>query len=144
MNVLELYKDIMHAMEISSTSNSSEPKIVKQSIDHINKIEIPSIIKIKTGFCHQKPYAILIDPSDLYNKKRTELGDFLFVIKRKQSGVIVENRGLFFQAKLDKNFKKFKVKKHQFYFYANIEKIIFKFGNNVYKKGNVKPIIWKK
>ncbi len=143
MNTTQVYEGIINALKVASENISNEPEIVKTAIDEINKINLPGNIKRQTGFCHQKPYALFVDPKEINQYKRTELGDLMFVVKFINRGECIDYRTLFFQAKYDKDFKKFKIEKHQQRFYSEIEKIDFKFGNKVYSDGNIEPIIWK-
>ena len=146
MNTFEIYKKIIEIIELVLSKTTGEVNIVKESIDEIEKTKCnwPSNIKVNTGFCHQKPYAFFVNPNILFTKSKTELGDFLFVIKYIDNKVIIDNRALFLQAKYNSTKKSdsFKIDLHQFHFYKQINNIVFKFGKTV-DKSLTKPKIWK-
>jgi len=143
MKSKDIYKQIIEAIRVATKNCSTEPQIVREAISEIEKINLPSSVKIQTGFCHQKPYAIFVTPDNLYGFNRTELGDLMFVVKVVCNNIVIDYRSLFFQAKYDANFGRFKIEKHQQRFYSQISKIEFRFGNKVYSQGNVKPIAWR-
>lgn len=141
MKTLEIYNQLIKTIE--SSIASGEVNMVKESIGKIQNLTLVPNINIQAGFCHQKPYAFFIEPSKLFTKTKTELGDFLFVIKYIDNNEIIDNRALFFQAKYNKLRKPFSIELHQFHFYKQIHNIIFKFGKSVYKNLNYEPIEWK-
>jgi hypothetical protein len=134
---------IKEALKNASVT-ASEPKIVENSItiieDKIKNKPIPHITA-RTKFCHQKPYAYFIDPSKMFGKTKTELGDYLLVCKYKSPEGIIDQRALFLQAK--KAASNFHIEKHQLQFYLSIDNILFKFGNRLYKNEKNKPIVWR-
>jgi hypothetical protein len=143
MTTLELYTQIRETIESAIGNSIGEVNIVDDSIKKINKLKLSPNINIQAGFCHQKPYAFFINPNKLYTKHKTELGDFLFVIKYVDNNIIIDKRALFFQAKYNKNRNPFSIEMHQFHFYQQIDKIEFKFGNSIYRSLGYKPIVWK-
>lgn len=143
MTTDEIYSAIISAIEAILPNLTGEVDIVRKSVDEINNINWSPNIKIQSGFCHQKPYAFFITPERLFTKKKTELGDLLFVIKYLDNNTIIDKRALFFQAKYNQNGKPFLIELHQFHFYKQIERIEFKFGNRVYRDLSMEPIIWK-
>lgn len=147
MTVIELYEKIIDSILVAASEATGEVDIVKKSIDKINDQTFdPTFdpnIKVQTGFCHQKPYALFVNPLELFTKKRTELGDYLFVIKYLDNNKIIDKRALFFQAKYSPKNDPYHVELHQFHFYRQIENLEFKFGNSVYKKLKSVPITWK-
>lgn len=142
MSIINLYKGIIESIEDASYNCYSETMIVKKAINNISALKSPENVIINTGFCHQKPYAFLVIPDNLYKRKKTELGDLMFVIKIRVNDNIIDKRVVFFQVKYDEKFERFKIEKHQLQFYSQIDEIVFKFGNNVYKEGHSSPIIW--
>lgn len=143
MTTFELYQKIIDSLESVLSEETGEVNVVEKSILRLNETIWSPNVKIQTGFCHQKPYAFFIDPETLFTKKKTELGDFLFVVKYFDNNEIIDNRALFFQAKYSKNSSLFDIELHQFHFYKQIENIKFKFGNTVYNDLNINPIIWQ-
>ncbi len=81
MTTLEIYTQLIKTIETAIASSNGEVNIVNDSIKKIQGLKLSPNIKIQAGFCHQKPYAFFINPNELYSKQKTELGDFLFVIK---------------------------------------------------------------
>lgn len=143
MKTVDIYSQLIKTIESAADSSIGEVKIVDESIKRIKKIRISPNINIQAEFCHQKPYAFFINPNELYTKQKTELGDFLFVIKYVDDGIIFDKRALFFQAKYNKKGNPFAIEMHQFHFYKQINKIEFRFGNSIYKNLGYKPIKWK-
>ncbi len=91
-----------------------------------------------------KALCIFLNPDKLFTKQKTELGDFLFVIKYVENKEVIDNRALFFQAKYNPiDNSKYQIELHQFHFYRQINNIEFKFGNSLYKKLGIIPIKWK-
>lgn len=144
MRLYQIYANIIKAIELASHQINTEPEIVKMAITEIGKISTPENIEIQTGFCHQKPYAMLIVPEKMFSKKRIELGDIMFVIKIFSNSLIIDQRALFFQVKYNDDFDRFRIEKHQLQFYSQIDEVIFKFGNNIYKNRQSPSIIWNK
>ncbi|MFW5879184.1 MAG: hypothetical protein ACOCUV_00005 [bacterium] len=142
MKTKEIYKKIIDSIETTISAVNGEVEIVKKSIDSINALTWNPNIKVRTGFCHQKPYAFFVTPDRVFDKVKTELGDYLFVIKYKDNDSIIDRRALFFQAKYNKTGNPFSIELHQFHFYRQIDKIDFRFGNSVYKSGGYNPILW--
>lgn len=142
----EIYIKIIDLIRSSIATNAGEVNIVKNSVEQIEKVKqsFGPNVNIRTGFCHKNPYAFFKKPHKLFNKEKTELGDFLFVIKYLDNGDIIDNRALFFQAKYSNDSNDFKIELHQFHFYIQIENIKFNFGKTTYKKSAMKPIIWEK
>jgi hypothetical protein len=143
MTTIELYEKIIDSILGASSEGNGEVDIVRKSISKIEKQIFDANIKVQAGFCHQKPYALFVNPQKLFTKTRTELGDYLFVIKYLDDGKIIDKRALFFQAKYSLNNNPFHIELHQFHFYSQIANLEFKFGNTVYKDLKTTPIIWK-
>lgn len=142
MKTLDIYNKIIDSIESSISTNYGEVKIVEKSIDAINSLSWNPNINVQTGFCHKKPVAFFVTPDRVFNKEKTELGDFLFVIKYKDNSKVIDRRALFFQAKYNNTGNPFSIELHQFHFYKQIDKIVFQFGKSVYKSGGYKPIVW--
>lgn len=143
MTTQEIYKRIIDSIESAISNTTGEVRIVEDSINRIQGLSWNQNVKVQAGFCHQKPYAFFINPDNLFTKQKTELGDFLFVIKYIDGGRIIDKRALFFQAKYNNSGKQFSIELHQFHFYKQIDNIEFKFGNSVYRNLGLTPIIWK-
>jgi hypothetical protein len=150
MTIQKIYENILdsikRATQMAIYNKTGEVRIVFDSVEEIRKLEFGSNVEIQVGFCHQKPYAFLISPDNLFTKQKTELGDFLFVIKYIDNNRIIDKRAMFFQAKYNNKENRFSIELHQFHFYRQIHNIEFRFGNSVYKVNeniNLIPIIWK-
>lgn len=136
-----MYESILKTFKAIQENEKKEVRIVKTFVEQIKNKDFGKNVILNTGFCHQKPYAFLVNPVSLFGKSKTELGDLLFVIKYKENGRIVDYRAMFYQVKhADKNY--FPIELHQFHFYAEISKIVFRFGNTVYKKNKMQTINW--
>ena len=138
------YELIKQAIAQAIEPGKREPDIVKASITNIKEAakSLPSHITIRAGCCHQRPYAFFVNPSRIGGKVKTELGDYVFVCKHKQKGIITDQRALFFQVKKCKNDEVPIIEQHQLQFYLSIDSIDFRFGNTVYADGGIKPILW--
>jgi hypothetical protein len=139
-----VYELIINSIAKAIEPGKKEPDIVKDSIAYMKKEtqNIPSHITIKAESCHQKPYAFFVNPPCMGGKVKTELGDYLFVCKHKQNGIITDQRALFFQVKKCRKDAVPKIEQHQLQFYLSIDSIEFRFGNTVYAEGGIDPIVW--
>lgn len=143
MNENKLANEMNNVLVKSIDHGKDEPDIVKEYTDSVKCMgfNLPGI-KIKSCFIHQRPYAFFVNPKSICGKKKSELGDILYVVKRIKKNIIVDHRGVFIQVKKADNLK-FKIEPHQLNFYLNISKIKFKFGNSVYKNASFPPILWE-
>lgn len=144
MKILNIYETIKRHFHQAASHTDGEIGILKEALGTLDKHpwSDPSI-KVRTNFVHQKPYAHFVNPADLWGKKKTELGDILFVIKYKHANQVKDHRAIFSQVKYDRDSALFDIEMHQLEFYMKIADIQFRFGNRVYGKSNIQPMIWQ-
>ena len=133
------------------TRSHGEVNIVENFVDFINRDVTPHFartsaderISVEARFVHQTPYAFFVHPSKICGKGKVELGDILFIIKRRVGGRVTDYRGSFSQAKLLDG-RKWKIEPHQFEFLHRINNIRFRFGNcHSSHFGRDEPIEWE-
>lgn len=122
-------------------AGGTEPDIVRSYVTAAGKIAQTPLMKVRTGFIHQRPYAFFVNPTAIAGREKCELGDVLYIYKKLDStGKLVQAKACFVQAKKGSGY--WSIEPHQLEFLANIKTIQFRFGNSVYKRGGVKPIIY--
>jgi hypothetical protein len=137
------------ALEAALLESHHEVEFLKKCTDlardQFNEKNTNKNIRIKTGYIHQKPYAIFIDPKDIAEKSRTELGDLLIVVKRKKANLI-EREATFIQVKWDSSkpppYPSWKIEPHQRDFWKNIKTNKFSFGKKARKAGGYDDIVF--
>ena len=140
--LLNIANHLSSALQQSIAADGTEPTVVKRFVTNAGNISKNNHIKIETQFVHQKPYVFFVTPSSIFNKSKTELGYILFIVKRIQARQIVDHRFVFLQVKKMNNAERSMIDVHQFRFYRDISMLQFRFGNSVYAKANVTPLIW--
>lgn len=122
-------------------AGGTEPDIVRSYVMAAGKIAQKPGMKVRAGFIHQRPYAFFVNPTAIAGREKCEFGDVLYVYKRLDlTGKLVRAKACFVQAKRGSGY--WSIEPHQLEFLANIKKIQFRFGNSVYKRGGVKPVIY--
>jgi hypothetical protein len=136
-----LAQQLDNALSNAIAAGGSEPEVVRNYVTAAGKIAQAPSMKVRTGFTHQRPYAFFVKPTAIAGREKCELGDILYVYKKLDStGGLIQAKASFVQAK--KGQGHWSIEPHQLEFLANIKKIQFRFGNSVYKRGGVKPIIY--
>lgn len=139
--IAAIAKQLADALQDAVNAGGREPQIIETFVNGAQAIQTSSRFNIKSTFIHQKPYAYFDTPTHICGKKRTELGDILFIVKRLRQGVTYDHRFTFAQAKkLSQGVAPIEV--HQFRFYRDIASISFRFGNSVHKVSGTTPCTW--
>jgi hypothetical protein len=139
--IAAIAKQLTDGLQDAVNVGGKEPQIIKKFVDGAQMIQTSSHFKVESIFVHQKPYAYFSTPTHICGKKRTELGDILFIVKRLRQGATYDHRFTFAQAKkLSKGVASIEV--HQFRFYQDIASISFRFGNRVHKTSGITPCTW--
>jgi hypothetical protein len=129
------------ALQAAIHSGGDEPDIVEAFCNGVKDRSIGTRTTIKAKFVHQKPYAYFVNPPKICDKKRCELGDILFIVKRTEGELTFDHRFTFAQVKKMSDGKAM-IDVHQFKFMRDIPRSRFRFGKNVYANAGATPIEW--
>ena len=128
-------------LHIAIQSGGKEPEVIRKFAKSAEAIKNPPNIRIRTGFIHQRPYVFFVEPSKIVDRVKCELGDLLYVYKHfDRAGSLQNAKACFVQVKQGR--EHWLIEPHQLEFLANVKRIQFRFGNSVYRRGGLKPIIY--
>jgi len=138
---MTLAQDISRELDKAIASATGEVAIVKRFITNLAGLGTPPNVVIQTAFCHQKPYAFFVNPSQYAGRTKCELGDILWVYKTLSQGTVTDHRATFSQAK-HSNSSKFHIEEHQYNFLIDINSNSFEFGRSVYGSAGYQPKVF--
>ncbi len=134
----QFINSLNQSFELAVASSTNEVEFLRKFVDicHKNhgtefKGSNNMLVKFRSKFVHQKPYAFFIDPHEIAAKTKTELGDILILVKQKHHG-LTEKRATFVQVKWkNEETQNWKIEEHQYEFWKNIKTNVFTFGKKV-------------
>ena len=141
----QLAQDLTSELQKAISAGGVERIIVNNFVNAVRSLspgKIPGgTVRIRSGFTHAKPMVFFVKPKVIQGATRTELGDILFVVKRRQRGVLKERRAVFLQARLAHG-GSIRLESHQHEFQRTFARTQFEFGKECYKVTHFKPQVW--
>lgn len=77
-----LARELDGELSVAIAAGGAEPDIIRNYDKAVGNIAQTPHSKVRSGFIHQRPYALFVSPTSIAGREKCELGDILYVYKR--------------------------------------------------------------